>query len=38
MNNGLRYAFIALWLGGVLMASQSVLAGVLVQCPGDTDG
>ncbi len=38
MNNGLRYAFTALSLGGALMISQSAFAGILVQCPGDVDG
>ncbi|HBI15368.1 MAG TPA: hypothetical protein DDY20_07625 [Desulfobulbaceae bacterium] len=38
MNNGLRNALIALSLGGVLVTSQSALAGILVQCPGDVDG
>jgi FtsP/CotA-like multicopper oxidase with cupredoxin domain len=38
MNNGLRYVFMALCLGGVLITSQSVLAAILVQCPGDADG
>lgn len=38
MNNGLRYAFITLSLGGVLLTAQSGLAASIVQCPGDVDG
>ncbi|MDW7773923.1 MAG: multicopper oxidase domain-containing protein [Desulfobulbaceae bacterium] len=38
MNSGLRYAFLALWLSGTILAAQAAGAGVLVQCPGDIDG
>ena len=38
MNSGLRYAFIALCLGGAILAAHQAGAGVLVQCPGDMNG